>query len=729
MSVTTTIGCTTKSFLILFATCLFAAPFKAGAQVDEIIKIRTADNMLLLGVDKNDKLLQLSYGEVVSDADIKVLPSLSMQEVYPGFGVDVLTAAIRVTHADGNMTTDLIYKSHSSSQIDANTVLTKVLLKDRYFPFEVTLFYKVFISENIIEQWAEVVHNEKKAITLYEVASSGISIDERGYYLNYFNGNWANEFNMYEISLQPGKMVLESREGVRTTQKTNPSFMLSLNDKMKEDSGTVIGGSLAWPGNWQIGFTVNDTQKLTIQAGINPYASNYVLAPAQVFKTPSFIYTYTTKGSGEITRRFHKWARKYGIKKGTGDRDVLINNWETTGMDFDEQKLSGLIKQGGDLGFDIFLLDDGWFGNKYPRNDDKAGLGDWEVNKKKLPRGLNYLINESKKNNMKFGLWVEPEMVNPKSELYERHPDWVLNAPHRAPDLQRNQLILDLANPQVQQHIVAMLEKILSENKGISYLKWDCNRYLTNAWSTYLDKDKQANLYVDYANGYLKVLKDLRSKFPDVDMMLCASGGGRMDYGSLPYFDEYWPSDNTNAHDRVLIQWGMNHFFPSVGFAAHVSEMGTKESLKFKFDVAMAGKLGMDMQPGNLDKGEMDFAKNAIKTYKNIKHVVLQGDLYRILSPYQSNRASLMYVAESKQEAVVFTYQMKKVYGGDHSRMLLKGLDPDLNYTLSELNKGSYSRMDGYEGKSFSGRYLMDQGLGFAMWDANESNIIYLRVK
>ncbi len=715
--------------IVLMFTVIFFPSFHALAQPAQTINITTKDNSLLLGVDQHKKLVQLNYGRYLSDNDVKALPISGHNEAYPAFGIEVSAAGFRMTHADGNRTTDLVYKSHSSTPLDANTVVTKVYLKDAYYPVEVTLCYKTFIAENVIEQWAEIVHHEKKEVTLFEAASSSLSFDESSYYLNYFNGNWTNEFNMYETRLEPGIMTLDSKAGIRTTQKTNPSFLLSLNRKMEEEEGVVIGATLAWPGNWQINFNVDDAHKLVVQAGINPYASNYQLAAGQVFKTPALIYTYSAKGSGEVSRRFHRWTRKYGMANGNGDRDVVLNNWETTGTDFDEPKLSALIKQGGDLGFDLFLLDDGWFGNKYPRNNDVEGLGDWEVNQKKLPHGIDYLVKESDKNKIKFGLWVEPEMINPKSVLYEKHPDWVLTAPNRPMDLQRNQLILDLANPAVQDYIGTVLEKILNENKGITYLKWDCNRYMTNAWSAYLGTNKQSNLYIDYTRGFLNVLENFRKKFPKTTLMLCASGGGRMDFGSLAYFDEYWPSDNSNAHDRVLIQWGMSHFFPSIGFAAHVSEMGRKTSLKFRFDVAMAGKLGMDMQPGHLNEEETAFAKKAIKTYKDIKDVVIHGDLYRLLSPYQSNRACIMYVNDDQKEALVFSYQLKKVPGGDHTRVLLKGLNPDANYKLSELNKINYSRLDNYEGKVLSGRYLMEQGLTFSMWDEDESNVIHVKAQ
>jgi alpha-galactosidase len=713
--------------LFLFLTGVFVlTAAETRAQYSEKIRISTRDNMLLLGV-KDNKLQQIRYGRNISDQDINNLPATEPAELYPVFGVNISTAGFRMTHADGNPTTELVYQHYTVEKIDSNTVITRIKMKDSYYPVEVTLCFKAYIAENIISQWVEVSHHEKGPVTLFDMASSNLSFERSSYFLTYFNGDWSNEFNNYESLLQPGILTLDSKEGVRTDQKTNPSFMLSLDHQLEENSGEVLGASLAWPGNWQIQFNVDNNHKLRIMPGVNPYASAYQLPAGQVFQTPSFLYTFSQNGSGEITRRFHRWARKYGMQHGTNDRDVILNNWETTGFDFDEKGLSSLIKQAGELGFDLFLLDDGWFGNKYPRNNDQAGLGDWQVNRKKLPQGLNNLVRQSADNKVKFGLWVEPEMINPKSELYEKHPEWVLTAPNRTPDPQRNQFILDLANPAVQDFVVGSLSSILDQTKGLNYLKWDCNRFLSNAWSNYLGKGKQRNLYVDYTRGYLNVLQRIRAKYPELTLMLCASGGGRMDYGSMPFYDEYWPSDNSNAHDRVMIQWGMSHFFPAIGFAAHVSEMGQKTSLKFRLDVAMAGKLGMDMQPDHLNNEEKAFLKNAITAYKQVSHIVFYGDQYRLLSPYTNNRAALMYVTPDKKDALLFSYQVKKGTGADYSTIYLNGLNPDVSYKLTEVNKGSYSRVEAYEGKTFTGKYLMEEGIKFAMWNVDESSVLRLQ--
>ncbi|MEX6690790.1 alpha-galactosidase [Danxiaibacter flavus] len=701
------------------------------AQYVQTIKIDTKENMLLLGVDKDGHLKQVYYGKQINTDFLKDLTA-SGNDAYTSYGRYAENVALRLTHNDGNTTTNLVYKSHAISQSGANTTLTKIILSDSYYATNVVLNYKAYLDENIIEQWTEIINKEKAPVTLFDFASADLSFQSQSYYLSYYYGDWAKEFNMIEEPLHEGTKIIDSKLGVRSNQHSNPSFLLSLNQQLAEETGEAIGGTLAWPGSWQLKFDVDQDKKLHVVSGINPYASQYTIATNDTFKTASFLHTYTMNGAGEITRRFHRWARKYGITDGYGSRDVLLNNWEATYFNFDEQKLTDIIKEAGNMGFDLFLLDDGWFGNKYPRNNDDAGLGDWEVNKKKLPHGISYLTEQCQKNNLKFGIWIEPEMVNPKSELYEKHPDWAISAPNRVIDPQRNQLILDLANPKVEAYVYGCIDNLLRENKGISYIKWDCNRYVTNPGSAYLGKDKQSHLFIDYSRAIIRIMEKVRKNFPSVTMMVCSGGGGRMDYATMPYFQEYWPSDNTDALDRIKIQWGLLHFFPAVGLASHVSVTpnhitGRTTPLKFRFDVAMTGKLGMDLQPMQMTEDEKIFSKKAIQTYKNsIRDVVLHGDLYRLLSPYTSDRTAQMYVTEKQDKAIVFSYLLHKSIYGDKSVLYLKGLKKDAMYKIAELNKGSFSRLNDYEGKSFSGDFLMTHGLAFNMYNEFESAVIEL---
>lgn len=719
-----------------YLICLLILFFYAGVTKGEnkTISISTNDLQLLFKIDDNQKLRQCHFGEkLIKDPNAVLITSV---DAYPSFGTSYTNEpAIRVAHADGNTSTELIYSNHTVEKIEDGVEKTTIFLKDTYFPFEVKLCFTAYNKENIIEQWAEISHQEKSSVMLYDFNSSHIYFSGPSYYLTQFFGNWADEMNMEEVKLTRGVKVLDSKLGVRSNQFAHACFLLSLDAPAQENSGKVIGGTLAWPGSWKLTFDVDELDNLHVISGINSFASQYRLPKGEVFVTPKFLFTYSSDGTGNITRNFHRWAMKHGIWRGDRTRTTLLNNWEATYFDFNEEVLSGIIRDAADMGFELFLLDDGWFGRKYPRNNDDAGLGDWMVNSKKLPNGIGYLVDESAKNNIKFGLWLEPEMVNPKSELYEKHPDWVITQKNRPIHTSRNQLILDLSNPKVQEYVYSIVDNTLTENPGIAYVKWDCNRFVTNSGSFYLSPENQSHLWIEYTRGLFKVLDRVRAKHKDVFIMLCSGGGGRIDYATLPYFDEFWISDNTDAYNRIFIQWGTTHFFPSMALASHVSVVpnhitGRTVPLKFRFDVAMSAKLGMDLQPKDMTPEEKEFSKNAIKEYYGIREIVQFGDLYRLLSPYKNERTAMMYVSEDKHEAVVFSYLLEKVInGGNNQPLYLNGLDPDKMYTVKELNKqpGTYSWFEPLEGKTFSGDYLMKYGLRFPMYNQYDSKIIYLK--
>jgi alpha-galactosidase len=388
-----------------------------------------------------------------------------------------------------------------------------------------------------------------------------------------------------------------------------------------------------------------------------------------------------------------------------------LNNWEATYFNFNETKLVELFDGAKQLGVDLFLLDDGWFGNKFPRDSDKAGLGDWQENKTKLPNGIGRLVEEATKRGIKFGIWLEPEMVNPKSELYQQHPDWILRLPNRAENLARNQLVLDLTNPKVQDFVFSIVDDMLTKNPGVAYIKWDCNRSMTNAYSAYL-KEKQSHLFVEYTRCFYKVLDRIRAKHPHLPIMLCSGGGGRTDYGALKYFTEFWPSDNTDGLERIFIQWGYSYFFPANTMAAHITSMGKGQSLKFRTDVAMAGKLGYDIRVNEFTPQELQFSQEAVTNYKRINDIIWFGDLYRIISPYEENRAVTMYVSENKSKAILFNYILNVRRKDIFTRVPLQGLDPQKKYRFKEINLFPGTKANNPDNdKVFTGEYLMTVGL------------------
>ena len=298
-------------------------------------------------------------------------------------------------------------------------------------------------------------------------------------------------------------------------------------------------GTIGWTGNFQFTFEVDNQGNLRVIPAINPFASNYELRSGEVFKTPEFVFTFSNEGTGKASRNIHSWARKYQLKDGMGGRLTLLNNWENTGFNFNEQVLGNLMKEAKHLGVDLFLLDDGWFANKYPRQNDRAGLGDWEVTRSKLPGGIPALVKAAQEVGVKFGIWIEPEMVNPKSELFEKHPEWAIHLPSREIYYYRNQLVLDMSNPKVQDYVFGVVDRIMTENPEVAFFKWDCNSPITNVYSPYL-KEKQNQLYINHVRGIYNVFERVKEKYPDIPMMLCSGGGARCDYEALKYITEFW---------------------------------------------------------------------------------------------------------------------------------------------------------------------------------------------
>ena len=721
---------------LLYLSLFFCIVFLRvqAAPGDRYIPIETQRTALVIriGKDLTPTLVHLG-ARLRNAAEYAVIPENGKRnEDYTGIynsaytpagGRNLLEPAIQVTHADGNPSLDLKYVRHETQPATNGTVLTNVYLKDPQYPFEVTLHYKAYTNEDVIEQWTTIRHSEKKPVILHKYASANLYIPAQNYYLTHFHGDWANEMNPSEVPLTEGIKVLDTKLGTRADLFQPPSFLVSLNQPADEDRGEVIAGTLAWSGNYQLAFEVDPLHNLRILPGINPYASAYSLAPGTEFTTPAFLFTYSSQGTGAASRSLHRWARNYRIPQGQGNRLTVLNNWEATYFDFNEDKLSALIKDGKKLGVDLFLLDDGWYGNKYPRNDDHTSLGDWQENAKKLPHGLGYLVNQAESAGIKFGVWLEPEMVSPKSELYEKHPDWVIKLPNRQEYYFRNQLVLDLSNPKVQDFVYEIVNGIMTKNPTLSYIKWDCNAVIYNAYSA--TSPTQSNLYVDYVQGLYKVLERLRTKYPTLPMMLCSGGGGRVDYGALRYFTEYWPSDNTDGMERVFIQWNYSYFFPSVASCNHVTDWG-KQSIKFRTDVAMMGKMGYDIVVSKLSEPELQFSQQALKDYDRLKPVIWQGDQYRLASPYTDDVASLMYVSEGQDKAVWFTYLTKNRYkAGSQAPVKLKGLNPEKTYRIQELNvyPGTQSAINANPA-TYSGNYLMTIGFNPQVSTRRESVVL-----
>ena len=376
-------------------------------------------------------------------------------------------------------------------------------------------------------------------------------------------------------------------------------------------------------------------------------------------------------------------------------RPVLLNSWEGVYLDVNEPAMAEMMKDIAALGGELFVMDDGWFGDKYRRVQDNSSLGDWVVDRKKLPNGLENLIQTADRNGIKFGIWIEPEAVNSKSELFEKHPDWALQVKGRPLQYGRGgtQMLLDVCNPEVQDFMFGIVDNLLGKHPQIAYIKWDANVELKNYGSTYLPQDKQSHIYIEYHRGLNKVLERIRAKYPDVLIQACGGGGGRASYGVLPYFDEFWVSDNTDALQRIYMQWGTSYFYPSNAMAQHISaspnhQTGRIIPIKFRCDVAMSGRLGMELQPSKMTKEEYQQTAQAIKDYKSVRDVIQLGNLYRLVSPYDDKGiASLMYTDDTEDKAVFFAYKMKHFNNQVIPRVCLRGLDPSKKLPRTRIER------------------------------------------
>ncbi|MBP5392447.1 MAG: alpha-galactosidase [Bacteroidaceae bacterium] len=689
------------SFLILFA---------------QTISITTDHTQLVLKVNSQKRLCQTYLGERLSgqtDLSGLSMPQAGLSsstikglEVYPVMGTeDYYEPTFEIRHADGNPTSVLKYVKHSQQGNE-----TSILLRDEVYPVEVTLYYKVFPEEDIIQQWAEIKHDEKGKVLLGRYASSMLYFEAPQYYLTEFSSDWAKEMQMLSQELQFGKKVVDSRLGTRANMMAQPFFEVGIGSPVSENDGTVLMGTLGWTGNFRFTFEVDNQHILRVVSGINHDASTYLLQKGDIFRTADFFFTLA-KGTGEGSRRFQRWMMNHQLHKAKDDRMTLLNNWENTYFDFNEEKLVELFGEAKDLGVDLFLLDDGWFGNKYPRKDDHAGLGDWQVTKDKLPQGIPYLVKKAKENGVAFGIWIEPEMVNPKSELAEKHPDWLIQLPSRETYYFRNQMVLDLCNPKVQDFVFGVVDNLMQENPEIRFMKWDCNSPITNIYSPYL-KENQGNIYVDYVRGLYKVLDRVQAKYPDLYMMMCSGGGGRSDVTGLRYFTEFWCSDNTDPIERLFIQWGYSQFMPAKAMCAHVTEWNRRASIKFRLDVAFQGKLGFDIGLKGLSNDDRQYCREAIKEYKRLKEVIWSPNLYRLVSPYEGQHCVVQRVNDAKSKSIVFAYDIHPRYGELLLNTRLQGLDADAKYRVKEicLMPGKQSWLPCND-KVYTGDYLMKVGI------------------
>ena len=699
----------------------------------EKVEIHTPANSLVVDLWKDGEPKFVYYGSRLSANDLKSLPNpttdnWSHLDLYPAYGANHTQSevALAMTHADGNMSTSLLVQDYALTEVSdkapngkprKGTLLT-ITLKDPVYPTSVHLCYLAYKDVDMIECWSDIQNNEKKDVTLTQFYSTSMPIRRGNVWASHFHGSWAAEGQLTEERLNNGMLVIKNKDGVRNATSDRSEVMFSLDGKGQQNTGNVIGTAVMYSGNYRVAIDTDDSEYHYYFAGINPDNSSYRLRKGETFTTPHVAYTFSNEGLSGASRNFHRWGRNYQLRHGDKPRDILLNSWEGVYFDINQKGMDQMMADIASMGGELFVMDDGWFGDKYPRKNDTSSLGDWTVDRNKLPEGIEGLLRDAKKNKVKFGIWIEPEMANTTSELYEHHPDWIIKAPGREPILGRggSQVVLDLSNPKVQDFVFSIVDDLLTKYPDIAYIKWDANAPVMNHGSQYLTMANQSHLYIEYHRGLQKVCERIRAKYADVVIQACASGGGRATYGLLPYFDEFWVSDDTDALQRVYMQWGTSYFFPAIAMASHISATPNHQTfrtipLKYRCDVAMSGRLGMEIQPKNMTNEEKALCRKAIADYKSIRHIVQFGDLYRLHSPYEGdNVASLMYVTEDKQEAVFYWYKLETFCNQHLPRIKMAGLDPDRLYTVHELNRIDNRPLD-CEGKTFTGAYLMSNGL------------------
>lgn len=683
--------------------------------------ISTPKTSLLITANVGEQSKIQYYGVCITPEQIQNIYDAGLAlnaNSYPAFGLQTVgEKAVAITQPDGNMSLDLAVDT-VVQYASKDGEITEVLLKDKIYPIWVKQYYKAYKGTDVITTWVEIINNGKKPITLYQFASAYLPMFRGDNWLTHFHGSWGAEHTMDEEKLTNGQKVIANKDGLATTETDNPSFMLSFDGKPQEESGNVFGGVLAWSGNYKLKLNVRNTE-LNIIAGMNEENSQYILEPKETFATPEFAMTYSTNGKGGVSRAFHRWARQYKMNQGDKLHDILLNSWEGVYFKVNQKGMDEMMEAFSAMGGELFVMDDGWFGNKYPRNAGNSSLGDWEVCKEKLPEGIEGLLASAQKHRIKFGIWIEPEMANTKSELFEKHPDWIMKIDNRPLSTGRGktQVVLDLTNPKVQDFVFGVVDNLMTKHPEIAYMKWDDNSSLMDYGSSYLPKNKQSHLYIEYHRGLMKALDRIRAKYPKLVMQLCAGGGARVNYGLLPYFDEFWTSDDTDALQRIYMQWGVSGFYPAVAMASHVSadknhQTGRRIPLKFRFDVAMSGRLGMEIQPKDMSDVDKAFAKRAIAAYKEIRPSVQFGDLYRLVSPYDNKGvASLMYVAPEKDKAVFYAYKISHFINIVIPVVRMNGLDPSKNYRLVDLTPVDKEKPCALNGKLISGKLLMEEGI------------------
>ncbi|MFB9324726.1 alpha-galactosidase [Paenibacillus aurantiacus] len=624
-----------------------------------------------------------------------------LPQEYPQYGSgDFRNPAYQAELADGTRITELKYEGYRITkgkppliglpavytEDDAEADTLELTLKDAYSGLQVTLLYTIFAERNVIVRSVRLRNDGEKNLRLRRALSANVDLSAKpDLDIIYLSGAWAREGNMTRRSLRQGETRIDSKRGMSSHQ-LNP-FAALVTPETTESHGEAFGFSLVYSGGFEAGAEVDAFGSTRFNIGVNSFDFAWLLSPGESFQTPEVVMVYSGQGLGDMSRTYHKLYRTRLCRGQYRDaeRPILVNNWEATYFNFNADKLVDIAEEGAKLGIELFVLDDGWFGK---RDADNSSLGDWYEDRRKLPGGLADVAERIHEKGLQFGLWFEPEMISPDSELYRKHPDWCLHVPGRRRSEARWQLVLDYTRKDVRDYIYESISSIF-KNVPISYVKWDMNRGLTEIGSEALPPERQSETAHRYILGLYELLERLTTGFPHILFESCASGGGRFDPGMLYYMPQTWTSDNTDAVERLKIQYGTSLVYPASAIGAHVSavpnhQVGRITPLEFRGDVAMSGNFGYELDLTAFTDAEKEIVKRQVQTYKEFRGLVQKGDLYRLKSPFEGNDSAWMFVSEDKREALVYYFQIIAVPNPPRRALRLDGLDPELEYDVRQ---------------------------------------------
>lgn len=653
-------------------------------------------------VNENGSLQSAYYGKKISPSDLSYVikrANADRQVEYGGFGrMDFRAPTALIKQADGSSLSHYIYKTHKIIEgaaavtgmpciRHADNTLT-VTLKDEFSDIEIDLNYWVLDDSDVLVRNSVIRNCGVSSVNVTKAFSFCIDLpDACNYSAMRLVGIWASERTPTTTSLRDGTLRIESARGYSSHQM-NP-FLGILEDDCSENHGICYGFNLIYSGSFAITAEIDSENYLRVQGGISDLNFSWLLNASEELHTPQTAICYSNEGLGKMSREYHDFFRNYIInpKYVYRDRPIVVNNWEATYFDFDNEKLFAIIDEARNTGIDTFVLDDGWFGE---RNSDNGALGDWFVNEKKLCGGLRTISERCRQNGLKFGLWIEPEAISENSELYRAHPDWAIQKPGVKPCTERNQLILDFTRQEIVDHVFNVISSIIANN-DISYIKWDKNRDMSEFYSSALPADRQGEFTHRYVLGFYDLAKRLTEAFPDVLFEGCAGGGGRFDGGALYYFPQIWTSDDTDALERAKIQWGTSICYPVSSMSCHVSacpnhQTGRTTPFETRGAIASLGAMGYELDLSKLSQDEKQQVKAQVDAYKQINNLVLYGDLYRISNPFETNNFCEMLVSKDKTKAYLVGERLRGV-PRDHDRVLkLVGLDENKTYCIEELS-------------------------------------------